>query len=636
MRRRSITAALAAAATLTAGALTAPAASASPSSTAVPNTKPGWLARAQHLGRAGATSGVDARVYLQPRGGLAALQAQVAAVSTPGNPQYHQFLSASAYQAQYAPTDAAVNGIERWLRSAGMQVTGVGPHNAYVSVAGTVAHAQGAFGTAIGRYRHDGQTVQAPGSAVTVPDAVAPNVLTVTGLDTTVHTAATAAAPALPPPSGFRNAHPCSLSYGQLKAKYQADYQTKLPKFGGTYLPYAVCGYTGPQLRAAYENNTTLDGTGATVAIVDAYASPNIASDASTYAANHGDAAYAPGQLTQHVARPFKHSKACGGSGWWSEETLDVEAVHAMAPGANIRYYGAASCYDTDLADALTAVVTEDQAQIVTNSWGEAEQYETADLIAVYEQIFMQGAMEGISFSFSSGDNGDELANTGLKQADYPASDPYVTAVGGTAAAIDGSGQLAWQTGWGTDRYGLAANGKSWTPTGFMYGSGGGASALFNQPGYQQGTTPGPYRDVPDVAMDADPTTGMLIGITQKFPTGPAYGEYRIGGTSLASPLFAGFTALAIGAQSATSGGTGFGALNPIIYGNPGAFTDITGPGPDAGNVRVDYANGLDSSGGLVYSVRTFNSDSSLSTGPGWDYVTGLGSPNAGWLAALG
>jgi subtilase family serine protease len=239
--------------------------------------------------------------------------------------------------------------------------------------------------------------------------------------------------------------------------------------------------------------------------------------------------------------------------------------------------------------------------------------------------------MEGITYMFSSGDSGDEVANTGIAQPDYPASDPYVTAVGGTATAINSDGHLAWETGWGTVKWSKTADGTSWSKVGFLYGAGGGISRNFAQPDYQAGTTPSGGRGVPDVAMDADVTTGMLIGQTQTFPDGVYYDQYRIGGTSLASPLFAGMTALAV--QQA---GTGVGLLNPTIYSNQGAFTDVAGPGPDAGNVRVDYADGVDASAGLLYSVRTFDQDSSLTVTPGWDQVTGVGSPTAAWLSALG
>src|SRR4029078_12742199 len=179
------------------------------------------------------------------------------------------------------------------------------------------------------------------------------------------------------------------------------------------------------------------------------------------------------------------------------------------------------------------------------------------------QTISRRVATEGISYMFSSGDDGDELAATGTKQVDYPSSDPYATAVGGTNTAINSAGALAWQTGWGTEKYSLSANSSSWDPLGFLYGSGGGESVIFAHADYQDGITPAGARGVPDVAMDADPTTGMLVGETQTFPDGVYYDQYRIGGTSLASPLFAGMTALAL--QHA---GGGVGLLNPTIYAN--------------------------------------------------------------------
>jgi subtilase family serine protease len=446
-------------------------------------------------------------------------------------------------------------------------------------------------------------------------------------VDTTPHIVKHDSTPQAAPPAGFRNARPCSITYGQLAA-------STLPKFQGKTLPYATCGYTGPLFRAAYEGNTSLDGSGVTVAITDAYAAPTIVGDTNKYAGRHGDGTYAPGQFSQLKPSSFDHAPLCGPSGWYGEETLDVEAVHAMAPGANIRYYGASNCLDDGLLSALTSVVDEDVAQLVTNSWGDVEANSTTDSIAAYEQIFLQGAMQGQSFMFSSGDNGDELANTGIRQADYPTSDPYVTSVGGTSDAINSSGQFTFQTGWGTQKYTL--NGSSWAPVGFLYGAGGGHSSLFNQPSYQAGVVPGSNgagRAVPDVGLDADPTAGMLVGETQSFPDGVYYDEYRIGGTSLASPLFAGMTALLL--QHA---GGAMGLLNPTIYAQAGSssFKDIHGAPKDAGNVRADYANGVDPSGGIVYSVRTFNQDSSLKLAKGWDDVTGVGSPTPDCVTSVG
>jgi subtilase family serine protease len=145
--------------------------------------------------------------------------------------------------------------------------------------------------------------------------------------------------------------------------------------------------------------------------------------------------------------------------------------------------------------------------------------------------------------------------------------------------------------------------------------------------------------------MDADPTTGMLVGETQNFPLasvfGPAgnhYGEYRIGGTSLASPLMAGVQAVAQGA-----GRLGF--ANPKIYhlarvqantaakskGDNSAFYDVIHQG-DVANARADNANGVNADDGTVFSVRTFDQDSSLKTTRGWDDVTGVGAPTSKYL----
>ncbi len=635
MPKRTIMAALTTATALAAGGLAGlPSAQAAPTPAVIAHSKPSWVGHAPHLGAPNSRSAVHARVYLAPRGGFAALRDAALAASTPGSASYHHFLSTAQYNARFAPSSSAVHSVESWLRSAGLKVAGVAPHNRYLTIGGSVAQADKAFATSIQRYRHNGLDVQAPSSELKVPASLASSVLTVTGLSTTPHRVVPKATAAIPAPGGFRNARPCSTYFGQVTAKFQADFRTPLPKFQGATLPYAPCGYTGPQYRAAYEGATALSGAGQTVAITDAYASPTIASDANTYAVRHGDGSYAPGQLTQVHPSSFNRKKACGPTGWFGEETLDVEAVHAMAPAANIRYYASASCFDNDFLDTLARVVDDNQAQLVSNSWSDIEAVETPDVVAAYEMVFLQGAMQGISFMFSSGDNGDELARTAIKQVDYPASDPFATAVGGTSDAIGANGKFLFQTGWGTHKFALSADGQSWTPLGFLYGAGGGQSVLFDQPSYQRGVTPAGPRSVPDVGLDGDPNTGMLIGETQKFPEGTHYDEFRIGGTSLASPLFAGMTALSL----QRAGGSGAGLLNPIIYGRAstrGAFTDVQGNPPVAGVVRADFANGLDPADGILYSVRTFNQDSSLHTNTGWDDVTGVGSPNHRWLSAI-
>lgn len=531
--------------------------------------------------------------------------------------------------------------VSDYLRAQGVQVGTVEGHRRYLEASADRAVLARAFGTQLGTYVHNGQTVTAPSQAVTLPSAVGAQVLTVTGLDTTKQlkkhnnigadrvqpaAAAPAATPgATTPPAGFRNARPCNIDYGTTRA-------TSLPSLFGEKLPYVPCGYTGPQFRSAYEGATDLDGSGVTVAITDAYAWQFITRDASRYANENGDGPFSPGGFSQSLPSSYRYQSDCDPSGWSGEETLDVEAVHAMAPGARVRYYASRSCVDEDFQDTLARVVDENQARLVSNSWSDVEENESSASIAAYEQVFMQGAMQGISFLFSSGDSGDELGRTGVRQVDYPASDPYATAVGGTATAIS-HGSLIGQTGWGTHNYSLPSDGKSWKDTGYLYGAGGGFSALFNRPSYQNSKVPASSpagRAVPDVSMDADPQTGMLIGQTQTFPEGVHYDQYRIGGTSLASPLLAGMFAL-----TEQHAGRRLGLLNPLLYKST-AITDVKGGGmPDKGVVRVNYNNGVNTADGTTPFVRTFNQNSSLTTVAGWDDTTGLGVPSSKFLTSV-
>jgi subtilase family serine protease len=596
---------------------------------------PSWAKPANRSAAVPAGKHVNARVYLAPRSS-AALSAAAMAVSTPGSSTYHHFITPRQYDAQFAATAAQVSAVTSWLKSAGLQVTSVATGNRYVAVAGTSAAAEKAFGTHLALFRHAGAKRQAPTTALTVPGSVASSVLGVTGLaQDTVQLK-----PAIAQPPVFRNAQPCSQFYGQLKANDEADFTTPLPAFNGKIRDYSVCGYTGKQFRGAYGVTASkLTGSGTTVAIIDPYESPTLAKDADTEATSHGDAAFTTGQFTAVLDTPFTHNKACGAPGWSNEQSLDVQAIHGMAPAANIRYYGARSCENSDLSDALAQVIQDDKASIVSNSYGvDGEGVPAAD-VKESDTLFQQAAMEGITVNFSSGDNGDELAATGTKSADFPASDPFVTAVGGTTIAIGSDNTTQFATGWGTEKGVLSADGKSWTTPAFTSGSGGGFSTLFERPSYQNGVVPANApagRAVPDVAMDADPTTGMLVGETQKFPNGKnAFSEFRVGGTSLASPLLTGDEADAI--QHAGGGRIGF--ANPQLYAlsqsAKSPYLDIAKQHVGDANVRVDFVNSVDASKGLIYSVRTFDQDSSLVTKKGWDDVTGVGQPTQAFLSAL-
>ena len=626
---------------------------AAPGRTVLAGSKPTWVGPVAQAATVPAGQTVSAKVWLAPNNATA-LAALAKAVTDPSSAQYRHYLSHSQYVSQFAPTAAQVASVKAWLTSAGLTVKSVGPDNHYVAVSGAASAVSAAFGTKLGLFMVNGKQVQAPTSDVSVPATVGATVLAVSGLTPVGHMVRKAD---LGAPSGFVNATPCSSYYGEKMA-------TTLPKFNGRTLPYAPCGYVPSQLRSAYGiKGSGLNGAGQTVAITDAFDASTLQADANTYATSHGDPAFAAGQFSDRsVPEPqpadpdYSHVADCGGNGWYGEQTLDVEAVHGMATGAKVDYYGARSCYDDDLLAQLAQVVTDNDASIVTNSWGQPTfvviggvLYITIDqnLVNAYDSIFEQGAVQGIGFYYSSGDLGDDLDAYGYAHPDFPAGDPWVTAVGGTSLGVGSNGARTFETGWGTSKWSLS--GSSWVNTiPFQYGAGGGFSEIFEQPWYQDGIVkqnPTGGRAVPDIGMDADPTTGMLVGETQDYELssvfgGPGvhYGEFRIGGTSLASPLLAGVQAVV---QQGANNRIGF--ANPLIYwlkatqhGNSVFFDPKGGRVPDAGNVRSDYANGYNATNGLLYSIRTFNQDSSLITSQGWDDVTGVGTVSAGYIAAVG
>ncbi|MFE9447869.1 protease pro-enzyme activation domain-containing protein [Streptomyces sp. NPDC006739] len=603
-----------------------------PGRAALAGTKPAWATAKADKGATNNSAQVHARVYLAGRD-AAGLAAYAKAVSDPTSPSYGKYLSAKQSQARFGATKAQVSAVKSWLKSAGLQVTQVTQH--YVAVSGDVAAAEKAFGTQLHDFAKGAATYHAPAKTASVPDALHGAVLTVTGLDNAPHKANHD--DALPPPDAvFKNSGPFSSYFGSKIA-------STLPDAYGSKIPYAIKGYTGKQLRSAYGAGK-YTGKGVRVAITDAYASPTIAFDAATYAKNNGDSGWKTSQLRQALPDAYTRIDECKAAGWYGEETLDVEAVHAVAPDANVTYVGAASCFDDDLLDSLSKVVDNHLADIVSNSWGDVEANQTPDLAAAYDQVFQFGAVEGIGFYFSSGDNGDEVANTKTKQVDTPANSAWVTAVGGTSLAVGKGDKYQWETGWGTEKAALSADGKSWTnfPGAYTSGAGGGTSKTVAEPFYQKGVVPDSLakansangnRVVPDIAAIADPNTGFLVGQTQTFPDGSQqYSEYRIGGTSLAAPTIAAIQALA----EEANGGKALGFANPAIYAKYGTkvYHDVVDKptGKDLAVARIDFANGLDATGGLLTSVRSLGKDSSLSAVKGYDDVTGVGSPADGYV----
>ncbi|MET7695827.1 protease pro-enzyme activation domain-containing protein, partial [Streptomyces sp. NPDC005483] len=443
-------------------------------------TKPVWATAKADRGATPNRAEISVRVYLAGRDAKG-LADYARAVADPASPLYGKYLSAQQAQARFGASRDQVAAVRTWLKSAGLKVTDVTPH--YVSVTGEVAAVEKAFDTQLHDYAKGARTYHAPTATASVPSSVSGAVLAVTGLDN---------APRrlghddqLPPPGDvFVNSGPFSTYYGSKIA-------TTLPDAYGTKIPYAVKGYTGRQLRAAYGAGK-YTGKGVRVAITDAYASPTIAKDAAIYAKAHGDAAWKPGQLTQVLPNDWTDTEECGAAGWYGEETLDVEAVHAVAPAADVTYVGASSCSTDAFYDTLSTVVDRHLADIVSNSWGDLEANQTPEIQAAYDRVFQLGAVEGIGFYFSSGDYGDNAEATGLKQTNFPAQSAWVTAVGGTALAVGKGDKYLWETGWGTQRAALSADGTAWEgfPGTFNGGAGGGTSTTVAAPFYQHGIVP--------------------------------------------------------------------------------------------------------------------------------------------------
>ena len=614
------------------------AASAASGRTTLPGSVPAWANSKNYVSQAAPSSGIGFRVYLgwnDPAGVLALAQA----VSTPGSASYGQYLTPAQFRARFAPSQTQVGAVQSWLRSQGFTVEYTPQNNHYVSAEGTVAQAAAAFGTSFGMYSVDGLTVRSPSSQVSVPDSLGGLVSGVVGLDDSAqfvhadHTTGDA-----PPAPAFVSAQPCSTFWGQKQAVGFTN------PYGAGTLPYAPCGYTPAQIKGAY-GISGFDGAGQKVAIIDAYASPTIASDVNQWSTNRGLPTMTANQFTQEVAPGTFHHPERGmkqdPQGWYGEESLDVEAVHGMAPAADIVFVGAPNNFQ-DLDAALNFVVDKHVASIVSNSYGFNTELLPPGFIKPQEDTILQGVIEGIGIYFSSGDNSDESLVEGIITTDWPASSPFVTSVGGTSLAVGASNNYLFETGWGTTT--SSWTGTAWSPTppgSWLYGAGGGVSRLFAEPAYQQGVVPSSVfaaqgrtgRAVPDIAANADPNTGYLIGQTQTFPDGTVkYSEYRIGGTSLACPLIAGMMALANQAAGHT-----LGFVNPLLYSLAGssAFTDVVSPASTVAVVRTNYVNGVDASNGLAFRLRTMNQTLSLQTTPGWDDVTGLGTPGADFLAKL-
>ncbi len=603
---------------------------------------PTWATPANDAGAAPADETVEGEIYLPLRDQKGA-EALAKAVSSPVNLAFRKALSPSQWISRFSPTKADSDAVVNFLKAAGLTITAVPASRQYVVFRGTPDQLGSIFGTSLHSFDYAGKRLVAPATAPSLPASIGTKVSGVS-----IEQSRT-----LTRPDSIRQGDLGPTAEPQLTRKalaapvidtpcshYIGEHVVTVPPAYNGQTKYSTynCGYTPQQLRSAYGltalGKRGVNGTGQTVAIIDAYASPSIVKDVNSYSQQNGEPGLTNSSYQQLVPKPseFTDEELCEyPSGWQGEQTLDVESVHAIAPGARILYVGGTNC-GGGLDVAMSKILDNKLATIVSNSYGNVGEAVPADVIQGEVNLQLQAAGEGIGLYFSSGDSGDEVAALGYASPDFPASSPWVTSVGGTSLAISKSGGIAYETGWGdtVDQIVRGADGTlSYTQplpgTRFVGGAGGGTSAVFAQPDYQRGIVPASlasgHRVSPDVAALADPYTGFLIGIRpiiddSTLETGDYVNE-TYGGTSLASPIVAAQIAIV---QQATHTSIGF--ANPTLYGIkrvlPNSFRDVLPQNPTQ---AVAYTS---ATSGNTYLV-SFDQDTSLKTAKGYDAVTGLG-----------
>jgi kumamolisin len=532
---------------------------------ALPGTAVPAVASADAVGPLAATRPVQAVVTFKARNAALLRRLALASSGRPG-------MSEARIRALFAPLPASVQGVESYLRAHGLTVTG--RTDMTMTVAGTAGAAEHAFATPLRVFRQEGRTFSAPAGPVRLPAALARSVATVGGLDTSVK---------LRPATTQPKLHPAAVISPSCSGA-----RTAQRRLGG-YLP-ADLGSAN-----AYGHNTLLtggaDGTGELIGMVEfsGYTRSDV---------NHFRSCF-PGITGTYMPDAIVGRRNFDQSGK-SEVALDLEVAMAAAPDADVRAY--VSPNDPDYAPALLNRMRLDGVDVISDSWGACEPLISPQLLTAESTALELAAVAGISTYVATGDFGssDCLPFTGSTDPliDDPSSQPFATAVGGTALEIppmfSGRRETAWR------------------------GGGGGISMFWRKPAYQLGETVGirgrkcrggkaQCRETPDVSLDARPRrTGYIIycnhcGSGTGVPWGP------IGGTSAAAPLMA-----AVTADADEAAGKQLGFANPFLYAHAGSgmFHDI-----------VSGTNNL--FGGHRYTAR-----------PGYDLATGLGSVRAGAFAS--
>jgi subtilase family serine protease len=368
--------------------------------------------------------------------------------------------------------------------------------------------------------------------------------------------------------------------------------------------------YGPDQIRQAYSVTSLLsngaDGTGQTIVIIDAFGSPTLNADLTAF-----DNVWNLPAANINVDNPFGASPT--NPGWAQETSLDVQWAHAIAPGAKIELVLAKTNNDSDILDATQWAVDNNVGDVVSQSFGEAERCMASADLARQHQIFNAATAKGITLFASSGDQGSGQPGCNssdpeyIKAASTPASDPNVTAVGGTDLHADGiSGDYASETTWNESLdFGDAVAG------------GGGVSTLFQRPDYQAPfVKDSKMREVPDVSYNAAVFDGVIVAF------GGHGSFFLFGGTSSGSPQWAALTAI----TDQIAGGR-VGAINKTLY--------KLAKTPRASSYFHDIADGSTNAIPDLFPFQGAGTgtpiDGFTAVG-GYDMATGVGSPIASAL----
>ncbi|PPF65034.1 peptidase [Clavibacter michiganensis] len=537
---------------------------------------------------------------------------------------------------------ASISAARTWLVTAGLDLGDQHDSVRSQSISGSYDDFARAFSTTFATTDIHGRTAVVPTTDLSVPadltaietvaglvstDAMQPTLVDSSATSAsaasagTTNTAVAASAPATIAPTATTTpitSDDCAAYWGQTLSSQWPESVTV------EHRSNALCGYGPQQLRAIHQLPDDASGAGATIAIVGVFDDATVEANTNAYFTKAGAQPLRDGQYTHHAPANPNNSRCGGPSSWTVEQHLDVQAVHAMAPDANIVYWGSDTCEAQSLylrlLDAVESGTPENGApDVISLSFGAPEELDTAADRTLLSRVLVEGASRGISIFASTGNDGD-YSQAGDHQdgtdVASPASSPYVTAVGGMSIGLNADNTVAVEAGWETQTR-FARNGAI-VPPGFIYGAGGGESAYYDRPSWQRDTIaqPGTKRLLPDVASLSDPNTGFIVNA----PSNGVVSAEPHGGTSLATPMVASMVAIA-----KVRNGVHVGLATPSLYALSGstAITDVQ-PASAATWFRRSPSTGA------LWLETLYMWDTkpqTLQSGPGWDRVTGLGIP---------